>query len=217
MADKRAPKAASPFEELAAAARDIPVDVSPQALGLYERYVEILLFWRQRLSLTAATTPRAIVLDHILDSLHIVPYIRPGQRVADIGSGAGFPGIPVAIARPEARFVLIESRRRKTSFLREVVRTLGLANVVVVEGRAEDLPAMDPEPFDVVVCRALGPAGEFLDIAPPILKSGGQAIAMKGPKGRGELLDHPGFAKATIGEYRLPSGAQHLLLVYRRH
>src|SRR5512140_185186 len=137
-----------PFETLARAALAVPITLTASALDRCKRYVETLLLWRQRLSLTSAATPWAIVLDHILDSLHLAPLIRPGCRVADIGSGAGFPGVPLAIVCPEAHFVLVESRRKKANFLREVARQVRLTNVEVAEQRAEGLREDFPDLFD---------------------------------------------------------------------
>ena len=205
-----------PFEVLTRAALAIPASLPAPALLQCKSYVGTLLLWRRRLSLTSAATPQAIVLDHILDSLYVAPFLKPGFRVADIGSGAGFPGIPLAIAFPEARFVLIESRRKKANFLREVARKTQLANVEVAEQRAEALPADVSHSFDVVMSRALGPVSELLALANRLVKLNGLVIAMKGPKGRDELAQHPGFAAAEIVEYQLPSGAQHLLVLYRR-
>jgi 16S rRNA (guanine527-N7)-methyltransferase len=194
----------------------VPLTLSGSALDRCKRYVEILLLWRQRLSLTSAATARSIVLDHILDSLYVVPFVRPGFQVADIGSGAGFPGVPLAIACSEAHFVLVESRRKKANFLREVARQMRLANIEVAEQRAEVLLEDFPDLFDVVVSRAVGPVIELLTLAAPLLRHDGLVIAMKGPKGRAELAVHPGFTAADAVEYQLPSGARHLLLVYRR-
>jgi 16S rRNA (guanine527-N7)-methyltransferase len=205
-----------PFKGLARLALAVPLSLSTTALERCEVYVTTLLLWRQRLALTAAATPQSIVFDHILDSLYVAPFVKPLARVADIGSGAGFPGIPLAIVCPQARFVLIESRRKKANFLREVARKAQLANVEVVEQRAEALGTESQNAFDVVVSRAVGPVRELLVLAAPLLKRDGVAIAMKGPKGRAENVNDPGFAAAEIVEYRLPSGAQHFLLVFRK-
>ncbi len=209
--------ATSPFDDLARAALAVPVTLSNAALDQCQRYVETLLLWRQRLSLTSAKTAPSIALDHILDSLYVLPLLKPGWRVADIGSGAGFPGVPLAIACPEARFVLLEPRRKRANFLREVARQAQLLNVEVSEVRVEDLANTDsPSSFDVVVSRAFGPVQDLLTLSVDLLMPGGLVIAMKGPKGRQELGLHPGFAQPEIVEYSLPSGAQHLLLVHRR-
>jgi 16S rRNA (guanine527-N7)-methyltransferase len=205
-----------PFAELPGAALGIPVTLSESALAHCRSYVETLLLWRQRLSLTSAKTAASVVLNHLLDSLHVVPFIKPGTRVADIGSGAGFPGVPLAIVCTEARFVLIESRRKKANFLREVARQTRLSNVVVMENRVEDLLDGLRASFDVVVSRAVGPVPDLLALSAVLLRRDGLVVAMKGPKGRAELAEHPEFTTVEVVEYGLPSGATHLLLVYRR-
>ena len=176
--------------------------------------MDTLLLWRQRLSLTAAKTAESIVSEHLLDSLYVAPLVKPGFRVADVGSGAGFPGIPLAIACQDASFVLIEPRRKRANFLREVARQTGLRNVEVEEERAEDLDRAGS--FDVVVARAVGSVRELLVLSAELVKPGGLAIAMKGPKGRDESAIDPAFAAAETAEYRLPNGAMHYLLVHRR-
>src|SRR5262245_49678056 len=105
------------------------------ALDRFQSYIETLLLWRERLSLTAAATADEIIRRHIADSFALVAFVKVGFRVADIGSGAGFPGIPMAITCPDARIVLIESRRKRASFLLEVVRQARLANVEVMNQR----------------------------------------------------------------------------------
>jgi len=205
------------FDELARMALAIPLTLSPLMLARCGAYVDILLLWRQRLSLTAAASDRSIIVDHVLDSLYLVPFLKPGFRVADVGSGAGFPGVPLAIVCPEAHFVLIESRRKKANFLREVARSLPLTNATVAEQRAEDLMTTPfTGPFDIVVSRAVGPISELLGLAAPLLTENGLVIAMKGPKGRTEPADYPGFAAPNVVEYQLPNGAEHLLVVSQR-
>lgn len=210
------PIGSDPFAELAAAALAIPITLSKPALEDCKRYVETLLLWSRRLSLTSAKTAQSIVLDHILDSLYLVPFLKPGFRVADIGSGAGFPGVPLAIICPESRFVLLESRRKRANFLREVARQVQLPNIEVAEKRAEDLIIDSPQSFDVVVSRAVGPVGELLALSATLVKRDGLAIAMKGPKGLDEPVAHPEFTPQAVVEYDLPSGARRLLLVHRR-
>jgi 16S rRNA (guanine527-N7)-methyltransferase len=117
---------------------------------------------------------------------------------------------------PETRFVLIESRRKRANFLREVARQIDLVNVEVAEQRAEQLFVDAPQPFDVVTSRAVGRVGELLDLSAPLVKRGGLVIAMKGPKGRVEAASHPNFVAAEVEEYDLQSGARHILLICRK-
>ena len=203
-----------PFVTLAREALSVPLALTESSLARCKTYVDTLLLWRQRLSLTAAKTVELIVFDHLLDSLHVVPFLKPGFRVADVGSGAGFPGIPLAIVCPDVSFLLLEPRRKRANFLREVARQTRLGNVEVQERRVEDLEVAGA--LDVVVARAVGSVHDLLALSARLVKPAGLVIAMKGPKGRKESAVHPAFAPAEIVEYRLPNGAMHLLLVHRR-
>jgi 16S rRNA (guanine527-N7)-methyltransferase len=206
------------IHELAAASARLNLGLSQERLSLFKTYVETVLIWRERLSLTGSATPLEIVRLHIVDALHVVPLIRPGARAADIGSGAGFPGIPVAIARPAAHVVLVESRRRRANFLREVIRRSGLTNAEVVEDRAESLAYTLAGWFDTTMSRALGSVELLLRLSRPLLKSGGLAIAMKGRQARFEALatQPADFSGPEISEYTVAGGRLRALLVYRR-
>lgn len=204
---------AAALAELASAASRIKVTVSAQHSRQFERYISTLLWWRERVSLITAATPLAIVRFHIVDALAVAPFVEPGARVADLGSGAGFPGIPLAIVRPDATFVLVESRRKKANFLREALRRADIANADVAESRAESVAGE----FDMVVSRAVWPLQHFLDVAERLLRPEGTAIAMKGPAAlQQEVVGGVGFPKAEIVRYQLHGGIQRLLFVFRR-
>jgi 16S rRNA (guanine527-N7)-methyltransferase len=121
---------------------------------------------------------------HILNSAVVAELVRPGQIVADVGSGAGLPGLPMAIVAPETRFVLIEPMDRRSSWLQEVVAELNLDNVEVIRARAEDVQAGQ---FDVVTARAVAALGKLLRLCVPLLKPGGRVIALKGSKAPEEI------------------------------
>ena len=121
---------------------------------------------------------------HILNSAVVAELVRPGQIVADVGSGAGLPGLPMAIVAPETRFVLIEPMDRRSSWLQEVVAELNLDNVEVIRARAEDL---EPGQFDVVTARAVAALDKLLRLCVPLLKPGGRVIALKGSKAPEEI------------------------------
>jgi 16S rRNA (guanine527-N7)-methyltransferase len=123
---------------------------------------------------------------HILNSAVVAELVRPGDKVADVGSGAGLPGIPMAIARPDAEFVLIEPMERRSSWMLEVVEHLGLKNVRVLRSRAEDVTEQD---FDVVTARAVAALDKLLKMCLPLLKPGGALIALKGSKAAEEIAN----------------------------
>ncbi len=141
------------------------------------RYAELLLKWNQSFNITAIRTLEGIVNKHFLDSLSIVSHVL-GRRVIDLGSGAGFPGIPVALAKRHSEVVLLDAKAKKVEFLRHAVSTLGIANVRVVHERIQNMaPGAN---YDTVLVRALGSLAAIAELAMPIVSAGGRVIAMKG-------------------------------------
>ena len=123
---------------------------------------------------------------HILNSAVVAELVSPGVKVADVGSGAGLPGIPMAIARPDADFVLIEPMERRSSWMLEVVEDLGLKNVRILRSRVEDVTEQD---FDIVTARAVAALDKLLKMCVPLLKPGGALIALKGSKAAEEIAN----------------------------
>ena len=144
-------------------------------------YMKLLVKWNRTYNLTAIRDPLAMVTHHLLDSLSVLPHLplaAAGSRMADVGSGAGLPGIPLAIARPSWRVALAESSQKKAAFLRQAAIELGLRNVEVHEGRAEQWrPAAL---FQVVISRAFADLGEFIAKCRHLVVPGGILAAMKG-------------------------------------
>jgi len=214
---ERTPARPAPIAELVRESGALGIPLSDAAIMRFQNYIDILLLWRIRLSLTTAATPQQVVRDHILDSLALCRFIQPGMRVADLGSGAGFPGVPLAIACDGARVSLVESRRKKANFLREVARSAKLTNVEIIEERAERLADGVTKAWDLVVSRAVWALADFLALSEHLLVRGGLAIAMKGPKASSETVaERRSFVRADIVEYKLTTGARHRLLVYHK-
>jgi 16S rRNA (guanine527-N7)-methyltransferase len=158
--------------------------LAPGQVAALEALVAELADWNTRVNLTAITDPAEVVDKHLLDSLAVLPWLR-GHTVADVGSGAGFPGLPLAIADPERRYTLIESTGKKVKFMRHVVERLALPNVEVLQGRAE---ALKPSPaFDTVISRALGSLSDFVRVAGHLAGRGGRLLAMKGKVPEAEI------------------------------
>jgi len=148
------------------------------------RLLDELQDWNARFNLTAIRDPRDMVVKHLLDSLSVQPWLR-GGRIADVGTGAGFPGLPLAIANPERHFTLIESTGKKARFVAHAAAVLGLSNVEVVNLRAE---AYRPRrPFDTVLCLEVGKFGDFVRVAGHLCAPGGRLLAMKGQHPAAEL------------------------------
>lgn len=202
--------------ELLRGARAIGLKLSGEQVAQFEGYLITLLQWQRRMSLTSTTGPLDLVRNHVLDSLHVVPFIQQSSRIADLGSGAGFPGVSLAIARSDAQVDLVESRRKKANFLREVLRCAGIANASVVEERMERLGQTHEGVYDMIVSRAVWRVRDLLQTCGGLLRTSGVAIAMKGPRGREEAIEVPGFAQPETTSYAPPSGAQRVLLLYRK-
>ncbi len=140
-------------------------------------YLYLLMKWNQAMNLTSVRDPGSMVVRHLLDSLSVLPYVS-GKFILDVGTGAGLPGIPLAIASPEQHFTLLDSLRKRTHFLMQVVAQLGLKNVDVVHCRLENYNIRHD--FDVVVSRAFSSLHKFTTEALSYCGKGGKLLAMKG-------------------------------------
>ena len=160
------------------------LDVSVDQARTMGRHALELLQWNRVTNLTTITDPLDVAVKHYVDALAAAPWIGDRARVLDAGSGGGFPGIPLAILRPDLSVTLVDSVRKKVSFLKHAIRTLGLSGIDAVHGRLEDL-GMLPEycgKFDRVVCRAFSSLEAFANLTLPFLSPGGCLLAMKGPQ-----------------------------------
>ena len=183
-------------------AKALGIALEPPQTAALLALVSELAEWNTKFNLTAISEPAEIVDKHLLDSLAVLPHLR-GLRIADIGTGAGFPGLPLAIVNPNRRFTLVESTGKKAGFLRHVVGSLRLANVEVVLGRSEALrPA---KPFDSVVARALGSLADFVRVAGHLAGRNGRLLAMKGRLPEDELKVLPaGWKALAVHPIRVP-------------
>ena len=196
--------------ELTKGAATLNVHVSADTARALIAFLDLLYAWNESAGLTAIARRDAVRL-HLLDSLALVPFLAGASRIADLGSGGGLPGIPIALAMPQARVTLVESKRRRCSFLKEVARRLGLATrVSVIEADAKvGLPALAGSQ-DTVVARAFVPPHELVSLAAPLLSPGGTLAIMSG----GELPDLApvatlhGLSVADAHSFALPAGAE---------
>ena len=165
------------------------------------RYTDLLLQTNAHTNLTRITEPAAVAVKHFVDSLALLtacPDLPQGASVADVGTGAGFPGIPLKIARPDLRFHLVDALQKRLTFLAEVVTALGLTDVAMVHARAEDV-GRDPahrDAHDVVVARAVAGLPTLLEWCAPLVRVGGRFVAMKGANVDDEIADSLGAQKA---------------------
>lgn len=186
---------------LAAGLEELQLALSSQVQAQLLAYLELLAKWNTAYNLTAVRDPDQMVTRHLLDSLAINPLLQ-GTRVADIGSGAGLPGIPLALANPDRHFVLLDSNGKKTRFMIQALATVGLRNAEVVQTRAEDYrPA---EPFATVVSRAFASLADFLRLTAHLCAPDGRWLAMKGEVPEPELQALPAGLTATVRPLHVP-------------
>ncbi len=163
-------------------AKAFAIYLDEKAIRAFDLYLKELLKWNQKINLTAIRSEKGIVLKHYLDSLSVNPYLPQHVSVLDIGSGAGFPGIPLKIVRPTFKISLIDSVRKKVDFQRHIIRTLGLKGAEPIHGRVQDTGILHSlgGRFDITLSRAFSDLRTFLVLSFPFLKEGGTAIAMRG-------------------------------------
>ncbi len=166
-------------EAMGLVAADLP-------LQSYVSYIELLVQWNSAYNLTAIRDPEKMLAYHILDSLSILPFIQKGDCL-DIGTGAGLPGIILALARPDTHWILLDGNNKKTRFVQQAVMTLNLKNVDIVCSRIENYK---PEiRFNTIVSRAFGSLADFYACSHHLLAPGGNLLAMKGPGPENEISD----------------------------
>lgn len=188
--------------ELAAGIVALGVDVAAGAQQRMLDYLALVGKWNQSYNLTAVREPGKMLTHHLLDSLAVLPHVI-GNRILDVGSGAGLPGIPLALARPEWRVTLLDANHKKATFLRQAIIELKLDNAQVVCERVETWTP--PQPFDTVVSRAFSDLAEFLALAGRLCARTGIVIAMKGIYPHEELAQVPGnFRLRNVVSLRVP-------------
>ena len=179
-------------------------------------FVRLLAKWNAAYNLTAVRDPEEMITRHLLDSLVLLPYLQ-GPRVLDIGTGPGLPGIPLAIARPDCFFTLLDANAKKTRFVTQAVGELGLKNVDVVQDRVENY--RPEQKFDTLVTRAFSSIADMLENAHHLCAPGGRFLAMKGVYPEAELAAIPAdYAVSEVVALAVPGleAARHLVIVTPR-
>jgi 16S rRNA (guanine527-N7)-methyltransferase len=158
------------------------IDLDEKAIEAFDLYLKELLKWNQKINLTAIRSEKGIVLKHFIDSFSVYPYLDIRSSILDIGSGAGFPGIPLKIVQPNLAMTLVDSVRKKVDFQRHIIRILGLKGIEAIHGRVQDKEILQGlgGRFDITLSRAFSDLRTFLVLSFPFLKEKGTAIAMKG-------------------------------------
>ncbi len=169
-------------EELEIAAKQIEIELTKEQIEKYYNYMNLLLEWNEKINLTAIIDPKEIILKHFVDSLTIAKYIKDDEKMIDVGTGAGFPGIPLSIVKENIDIVLLDSLNKRINFLEEVKENLKLENITTIHGRAEEFGKnkKERETYDIATSRAVAPLNILLEYLLPLVKVGGKAICMKG-------------------------------------
>lgn len=196
--------------------------LAPEALNRFDIYLQELLLWNEKAGLMSVRSAEEIIIKHFVDSLMALPDVAPSRgRLLDLGSGGGFPGIPLKIALPELEVYLLEASRKKSSFLGHVIRKLSLRQAVVMHTRVEAAMKEDKYrgAFSCVISRAAFKIPDLLKIGRFFLSSDGLLIAMKGPRAAEEEIDikeDSGWRRVACREFRLPADAGlRNLLIYQ--
>ncbi|WP_022668654.1 16S rRNA (guanine(527)-N(7))-methyltransferase RsmG [Desulfospira joergensenii] len=196
--------------------RDINLDLTDHQISLISAHARELTLWNKKINLTAITGPLDMAEKHFIDALAIYRFLGPGKRILDMGTGGGFPGIPLKILCPALEFSLVDASRKKINFLRHTIRTLGLEKIQALHSRAEDLHH-DPEhagKYDMVISRGFAHLEKFVGLARPFLRPGGIIYAMKGSQALDEIT--PDLENRFIirtDAYRLPLQQSERVLV----
>ena len=169
-------------EKMVTLSKDIKIELNEKQIEQFYKYMQLLVEWNEKINLTAITEPDEIILKHFIDSLTISRNIKKEAKLVDVGTGAGFPGIPLKIIRDDVDIVLLDSLNKRINFLNMIIETLGLKKIKTVHGRVEDFGRnkIYREEFDIATSRAVANMSTLSEYMIPLIKIGGRALCMKG-------------------------------------
>ena len=181
-------------------AKEINLDIEDSKIAKFYEYMNLLLEWNEKINLTAITEQNDIILKHFIDCLTIKKYLNDNDKIVDIGTGAGFPGIPLAIMSEANKFTLVDSLNKRVNFLNNVKEKIDLKNIEAIHSRAEDFGQnkIYREKYDVAVSRAVANLSVLLEYLLPTVKVGGKVICMKGSQVQDEI-DEGKYALKELG------------------
>ena len=199
-------------DKLKGMAGQIAIDLKAEQIEAFYEYMNLLLEWNERMNLTAITDVDDIILKHFIDSMTILEYLGDAKNIIDVGTGAGLPGVPIAIMNKDKNITLMDSLNKRINFLNEVCNNLSLKNIKTVHARAEDLGRDDNfrEKYDASVSRAVANLSTLVEYMLPFVKIGGVCICMKGQDIKEELkrsevaIEILGGEIENIFEFNLP-------------
>lgn len=191
---------------------DLELPLDDDAHDKCLKHIQLLAKWNQAYNLTSVRIPREMITRHVLDSLSVAWFVQ-GPNVLDIGTGAGFPGIPIAIVCQDSDFVLTDSSAKKIDFVRHVIAKLGLQNTQIVHKHV-DGSGLEKK-FETILCRALGPLGLVAKLGAPLLQPGGAILAMKGKFPETEINNLPSSFNCQVHKLTVPEleESRHLVVI----
>lgn len=206
-------------------AEQIGIMLEEKQIEQFYQYMQILLHWNEKVNLTAITKPEEIILKHFIDSMTIQKYIEPNQKLIDIGTGAGFPGIPLKIIRKDIQIILLDSLNKRVQFLNTVIEQLELEKIETVHARVEEFGKNKKyrEQFDYATSRAVANLTTLSEYLLPLVKIKGKCISMKGSNIK-EEIDQSQNAIAVLGgkiegieAFKLPESDidRHIVLIQK--
>ena len=192
--------------------KDMGVSFSVKQTEQFFEYMNLLIEWNEKMNLTAITEPDEIILKHFIDSITILKELEDGSKLVDVGTGAGFPGIPLSIMNPTLKITLVDSLNKRLIFLQEVVNKLKLENIEIVHARAEEFGQNKKyrEQFDISTSRAVANLSTLSEYLIPLVKVGGKVISMKAAEAKQELneakkaIEVLGGTVEKVDEFNLP-------------
>ncbi len=208
-------------EEFVEELKKLKIEINETQLNQLDVYANFLLEYNKHTNLTAIKEKNLVYLKHFYDSLVLTPYIKPDQKILDIGTGAGFPGCVLAILNPKTYFTLLDSNNKKIKFLEELIKKLDLKNVELINIRAEEYVKKNLENFDLVTSRAVADLRILTELSLPALKIGGLFVPLKANitdelEASKETIEILGGQLETIEKYLLPyEKSQRTLLIIR--
>ncbi len=178
-------------EEMSKKSKILGVRFSVEQIEQFYKYMNLLIEWNEKMNLTAITEPKEIILKHFIDSITILKYIDDNSKLVDVGTGAGFPGVPLSIMNPTLKITLVDSLNKRLIFLQEVVKELNLKNIEIVHARAEEFGQNKNyrEKFDIATSRAVANLATLSEYLVPLVKIGGKIISMKASNAKEEIND----------------------------
>jgi len=207
---------------LIAGARELGIELTKEQVQRLDQFAEELKKWNKKINLTAIADDDGIALKHFVDSLSLLKVVRGPGRMLDIGSGGGFPCIPVKVVAPDLEVVSVDAVVKKISFQKQAVRLLNLADFTALHVRAETLAASYPESFHWIVSRAFSDLPSFVSMAFPLMRADGRIVAMKGRNATEEVaeaataLEGLGVVVEKIESFNLPGSDEARALIVLR-